>query len=459
MAEFPKELADAVKDRNISAIRTILHDQTPSEIAGILSTAGDPDAGALLFRCLPRDIATQTFEYLPHSEQTELLESLATSEIANVLNEMADDDRTRFFEELPASVVKRLLGIMSADERSKAVKLLGYPEDSVGRLMSPHYIAVHPSQTVSETLDFVRENGKDSETLTMVYVVNEAGELIDDIRMRAFLLAPLDARVTDLMNNRFVALKASDTQEDAVAVFREADLPALPVTDPDGYLIGVITSDDILDVAEQEATEDIQKFGGLEALDLPYVETPLLSMVKKRAGWLVILFLGEMLTASAMGHFEEEIAQAVVLALFVPLIISSGGNSGSQAATLVIRAMALKELSLRDWWWVIRREVFSGLSLGIILGSIGFVRIALWQKLGFFDYSEHWLLVAFTIFLSLIAIVLWGTITGSMIPFIMRRLGADPAASSAPFVATLVDVTGIVIYFSIAAVVLRGTLL
>jgi magnesium transporter len=459
MAEFPKELADAVKDRNISAIRTILRDQTPSEIAGILSSAGDPDAGALLFRCLPRDIATQTFEYLPLSEQTELLESLATSEIANILNEMADDDRTRFFEELPASVVKQLLGIMSADEREKAVKLLGYPEDSVGRLMSPHYIAVHPSWTVQQALDHIRKTGKDSETLTMAYVVNEAGQLIDDIRMRSFLLAPLDAHVTDLMNNRFVALKTSDTQEDAVAVFREADLPALPVTDPDGYLIGVITSDDILDVAEQEATEDIQKFGGLEALDLPYVETPFLSMVKKRAGWLVILFLGEMLTASAMGHFEEEIAQAVVLALFVPLIISSGGNSGSQAATLVIRAMALKELSLRDWWWVIRREVFSGLSLGVILGSIGFVRITLWQKLGFFDYTEHWILVAFTIFLSLIAIVLWGTITGSMIPFIMRRLGLDPAASSAPFVATLVDVTGIVIYFSIAAVVLRGTLL
>jgi magnesium transporter len=290
-------------------------------------------------------------------------------------------------------------------------------------------------------------------------VIDDGGRLVDDIRMRLFLLAPLDHHVSDLMDHEFTALKATDVQEEAVVVFRKADLPALPVTDSDGILIGIVTNDDILDVAERIATEDQQKFGGLEALDLPYVETPILQMVKKRAGWLIILFLGEMLTASAMGHFDDEISKAVVLALFIPLIISSGGNSGSQAATLVIRAVALKELTLRDWWFVMRREIFSGLALGTILGLIGFVRIAVWQKLQIFNYTEHWAKVALTIFLSLIGIVMWGTLSGSMIPFALKRVGLDPATSSAPFVATLVDVTGLILYFSIAAVILKGTLL
>ncbi len=459
MESFEPALADAIKKRDLSAIRGVLGELPPTDIANALSRTETMEDRALIFRCLPRELATDAFEYLPHTEQSQLLESLANSEVADILNEMADDDRTRLFEELPAKAARRLLELLSDEERSKAIQLLGYPDDSVGRLMTPHYVAVHPSWTVQQVLDHVRQRGRDSETLTMIYVVNDAEKLIDDIRMRAFLLAPLDARVTDLMNNRFVALRATDAQEDAVAVFRNADLPALPVTDSDGVLIGIVTSDDMLDVAEQEATEDIQKFGGLEALDLPYVDTPLLTLIKKRAGWLIILFLGEMMTASAMGYFEHEISQAVVLALFIPLIISSGGNSGSQAATLVIRAMALKELNLRDWWYVMRREIFAGLSLGLILGGIGFLRVALWQRLGFFNYSEHYLLVATTIFLSLVAIVLWGTISGSMIPFVMRRLGLDPATSSAPFVATLVDVTGIVIYFSIAAFVLQGTLL
>ncbi|QYO65967.1 magnesium transporter [Leptolyngbya sp. 7M] len=459
LTEKRDTILEVLRKRSVSEIRASISDLAPNEIASLIPTISTPEDRALLFRVLPREIATETFEYLPHRDQKELTESLANEEVALILESMADDDRTRFFEELPSGVAQRLLLLLSESERRKATLLLGYPEDSVGRLMTPHYVMVRPHWTVQQALEHIRKFGKDSETLTMVYVVNERGVLIDDIRMRLFLLASPETRVTDLMNNRFVALKATDSQEDAVSVFREADLPALPVTDADGALIGVVTADDILDIAEQEATEDIQKFGGLEALELPYVETPFLSLIKKRAGWLVILFIGEMLTASAMGYFEHEIAQAVVLALFVPLIISSGGNSGSQAATLVIRAMALKEISLRDWFWVIRREIFSGLSLGIILGSIGYLRITLWQKLGFFNYSEHWPLVALTIFLSLVAIVMWGTVSGSMIPFVMRRVGLDPATSSAPFVATLVDVTGIVIYFSIAAIVLRGTLL
>src|SRR5262249_31437531 len=284
------------------------------------------------------------------------------------------------------------------------------------------------------------------------------GMLIDDIRMRRFLLADPASHVTELMDNHFVALKATDDSKTAVNVFRKADLAALPVTDSEGVLIGIVTNDDILDVAEERATEEIQKFGGSEALDEPYMRIAFLRMVKKRAGGLVILFLGEMLTATAMGFFEKEIERAVVLALFVPLIISSGGNSGSQAATLVIRALALGEVSLSDWWRIMRREIFSGLALGAILGSIGFLRIAVWSA--FSDlYGPHWLLVALTVGVALIGIVIWGTLSGSMLPLLLRKVGFDPAASSAPFVATLVDVTGLIIYFTVAAVILRGTLL
>ncbi|MEW6360499.1 MAG: magnesium transporter [Pyrinomonadaceae bacterium] len=459
MESVTQQVLDAARRRDFATVRRLTAALEASDIANLMEEIDNPSDLALVFRCLPRNLATDVFEYLALPEQTKLVESLTNEEVSQVLETMADDDRTRFFEELPGEVTKRLLSLLSEEERKKALQLLGYPEGSVGRLMSPHYVRVKPHWTVRQVLDHVREHGKDSETLTMVYVVNDRGQLIDEIRMRAFLLAPLDTKVSDLMNYRFVALKATDSQEEAVNVFREADLPALPVTDSDGVLIGVVTSDDILDVAEAEATEDIQKFGGLEALDLPYVDTPFFTLIRKRAGWLVILFLGEMLTASAMGHFDQEIERAVVLALFVPLIISSGGNSGSQAATLVIRAMALKELTIKDWWYVMRREILSGFFLGIILGSIGVLRITLWQKLGLFDYTEHWPLVALTIFLSLIGIVMWGTLSGSMIPFVLKRLGLDPATSSAPFVATLVDVTGLVIYFSIAAIVLRGTLL
>ena len=336
--------------------------------------------------------------------------------------------------------------------------LLGYPERSIGRLMTPSYVAVREHWTVGEVLDYVRAHGQDSETLNVIYVVDEQGLLIDDIRIREFLLAPLDRRVADLMDRRFVALTASDDQQAAVAVFRQYDRSALPVTDTAGALIGIVTIDDVLDVAEATATREIQRIGGSEALDEPYMHIAFGRMIQKRAGWLTALFLGEMLTATAMGAFEAEISKAVVLAMFVPLIISSGGNSGSQAATLVIRALALGEVGLRDWWRVMRREILAGLALGAILGSIGFLRISLWSA--FSDmYGEHWPLIAVTVALSLIGVVLWGTLTGSLLPLLMRRLGFDPAASSAPFVATLVDVTGLVIYFSVALVVLRGTLL
>jgi magnesium transporter len=311
---------------------------------------------------------------------------------------------------------------------------------------------------VQEVLDYVRAHGQDSETLNMVYVVDEDGMLVDDIRMRGFLLAPLSAHVSDLMDNRYDALKATEDSQTAVNLFRRTGLFALPVTDTDGVLIGIVTIDDVLEVAEAEATRDIQKIGGSEALDEPYFQVRMAEMLKKRAGWLSALFLGEMLTATAMAFYEKQIAKAVLLAVFVPLIISSGGNSGSQASTLIVRALALGEVKLPDWWRVIRRELAAGLGLGAILGTLGVVRILAWQA-ALHIYGEHYLLVALTVGCSLVGVVLWGTLAGSMLPFILRRLGFDPASASAPFVATVVDVTGLVIYFSVASFFLRGTLL
>ena len=457
MQTIPINLDKAIRERDFAGLRDAFDDLSPSELATLIQDL-PIEQQTTVFRILPRRLAAKTFEYLPLKEQEEMLRSLAHEEVGAILNEMSDDDRTKLLEELPAAATRQMLELLNDEERAKAVKLLGYPEGSVGRLMTPHYIAVRPHWTVQEVLDYVRRHGQDSETLNLVYVVDKDGVLIDDIRMRRFLLADPERCVTDLMDDRFTALKATDDRQTAVNVFRQADLAALPVTDSDGILIGIVTSDDILDVAEELATEDIQRFGGSEALDEPYMKIAFRRMVRKRAGWLVILFLGEMLTATAMGFFEKEIERAVVLALFVPLIISSGGNSGSQAATLVIRALALGEVKLKDWWRVVRREVFTGLALGSILGCIGFMRIAVWSA--FSDlYGPHWLLVAITVGVALVGIVLWGTLAGSMLPLILRKLGFDPAASSAPFVATLVDVTGLVIYFTVASIILRGTLL
>src|SRR5262249_13305336 len=354
-------LEKAIRARDFAGLRDAFDDLPPSELAPLIQDL-PIEQQTTVFRILPRKLAAKTFEYLPLKEQEEMLKSLAQEEVASILNGMSPDDRTVLLEELPAAATKQMLALLNDEERIKAVRLLGYPESSVGRLMTPHYIAVRPHWTVREVLDYVRQHGHDSETPNLNYVRDARGMLIDDIRMRLFLLADPERRVTELMDNRFTALKATDNRHTAVSVFRQADLAALPVTDSDGVLIGIVTNDDILDVAEALATEDIQRIGGTEALDEPYMQIDIRRMVRKRAGWLVVLFLGEMLTATAMGFFEKEIERAVVLALFVPLIISSGGNSGSQAATLVIRALALGEVKLRDWWRVMRREVFSGLA-------------------------------------------------------------------------------------------------
>jgi magnesium transporter len=451
------EIDALIQSRDVATLKEVLDDFLPPDLAELIGDVTERDQ-AVIFRLLPKKTAAETFEFLDLDAQESLLKALGKEEVSTILNEMHPDDRTALFEELPDNVVKDVIVLLTPEERKVAQSLLGYPEESVGRLMTPDYVAVRKEWTIREVLDFVREKGRDSETLNVIYVVDEKGKLIDDIRIREILLAPLDKRVEELMNENFVSLRPTDDQETAVKEFTKYSRVALPVVTNEGVLVGIVTVDDVLTVAEEEHTEDIQKFGGMEALDEPYISIPLMRMVKKRAGWLIILFLSEMLTATAMGFFENEIAKAVVLALFVPLIISSGGNSGSQAATLIIRAMALGEVTLKGWWIVMRREILSGLMLGSILGTIGFLRISVWSLFSTM-YGPHWILIALTVGTSLVGVVLWGTLSGSMLPFILKRFGADPATSSAPFVATLVDVTGLVIYFSVAVLLLSGTLL
>ncbi len=458
MARPADELASAVRDRDFARLRDMTRNRPANDLAELLTELGVEEQ-VVVFRVLPRMLAAEVFEYLSLESQAALVKGMAQEDVAALLNDMADDDRTRFLEELPAAATRQMLTLLTDAERSIAVSLLGYPPDSVGRLMTSHYVAIRESWTIQQVLDYIRQHGQDSETLNVLYVVDDAGVLIDDIRTREVLLNPPDRRIGEIMDRRFVALKATDDQKTAVAEFRQHDRIALPVTDTAGVLIGIVTIDDVLAVAEAEATKDIQRIGGSEALDEPYTEIAFGKMIRKRAGWLTALFLGEMLTATAMKAYEVEIGKAVVLALFVPLIISSGGNSGSQASTLVVRALALGELSLRDWWMVTRREFLAGLTLGGILGSIGLLRITIWSIVNPEAYGEHWPLIALTVGIALVGIVLWGTLIGSLLPLLLRRIGFDPAASSAPFVATLVDVTGLVIYFSVAMVTLRGTLL
>jgi len=455
-AQFP-EISSLIEQKKFLDLKGFLQVLQPPELADIIKYFS-PAEQLILLDLIPLKIAAKTFEFLDFSDQKKILNILKGEQIESILNEMAPDDRTALLGSLPNKVVKELIGLLSEEERKITLSLLGYPENSVGRLMTPDYITIESKWTIKEALDYIRTNGSDSETLNVVYVTDEDGILIDDVRSRELLLAPLDKKISDVMDSKFLYLKTSQDLDEAIDLFKKNARTVLPVIDDTGLLIGIVTIDDILNVAQREDTREMQNLGGTEALDEPYMATPLLQMVKKRAVWLVVLFIGEMLTATAMGFFENEIAKAVVLALFIPLIISSGGNSGSQATSLIIRAMALREVTLSDWWKIMKREVMSGLLLGTILGVIGFIRITVWSVFSNV-YGDHWILIAFTVGFSLVLVVLWGTLSGSMLPLILRKLKFDPAKSSAPFVATLVDVTGLVIYFLVAIIFLSGTLL
>jgi magnesium transporter len=447
------DLRELLAEKKWDIIQRTLAEFDPSDVAEIIAEAPHPDDVAL-FRLLPREQAGAVFSYLPADRQDSLLRNLTNEQMQAVLQGMSPDDQARLFEELPAEVTRRILETLSPEELKAARALLGYPPETAGRYMTPRYVSLMPGLTAGQALDLIRRVGTGMETLNVVYVVDETGKLLKELRLGALVLADPNTLVGDIEGRPLVAIPATMDREEVVAAFRKYDRVALPVVDRDGKMLGIITADDILDVAEREATEDIQKIGGMEALDKPYLDVSYREMVLKRGGWLSALFIGEMLTATAMGYFEDEIAKKVVLAMFIPLIISSGGNSGSQAATLVVRALALTELKIRDWWRVAWRELRSGVSLGAWLGSIGFSRIVLWQHLGIFDYGSDYLLVALTVWLSLIGVVTFGSLVGSMFPFLLRWLGFDPATSSAPFVATLVDVMGLVIYFVVALVVL-----
>jgi len=514
-------------------LRDALIELDPPDIAELLVEV-PPDVQGVIFRLLPRERAAQVFEYVPLNRQQQLVDSLNSETVRTLLNQMTPDDRTRLLEALPADVTRRLLDALSPEELQEARKLLGYAEGTAGRYMTPEYVALPPDIPASEALARIRKTGRGKETLNVIYLVNEKGKLLDDVRLGTLVLAAPNTMIGDIEERQPVSIPATASVNELIDAFEKYDRAALPVVDDQGIMLGIVTHDDVLEFAERRATEEIHRLGGSDALDAPYLSVGFWPMVRKRGGWLAILFLGEMLTATAMGYFEGEIERAAVVALFVPLIISSGGNSGSQGTSLIIRSLALKEVRLRDWWRVFGRELRTGLALGVLLGLIGFCRIGAWQGLSHLPhagklfrthgshelhripegmkyiaadtrllaplnlpayslpagawinrgmvvpvdtplpenvpvklkiveritaYGQYWFRIGLTVFLALIGVVTWGSITGSMLPFILRRLGFDPATSSAPFVATLVDVTGLIIYFLVAKMVLTGTLL
>ncbi len=451
-----EQFEEVINNGDQLAIRDFLNHQNISDVADLIYEF--PEFEHLIISNMSIHRSASVFKILEFPTQKSIIQELPPNKMAELLNELPADDRTSFLEELPGNVVREFIKLLDPEERKITLSLLGYPENSVGRLMTPDYVYVYEHNTVAEVLDIIRRVGKNSETIDVVYVINEAGELMDDLRIREFILNPPDKKVSDMMDERVISLNVYDDQEVANEVFKMNNRVALPVVSNSNKLLGIVTIDDVLWVTNEEFGEDIQKIGGTSALEQPYLEMPIFALFKKRVFWMIILFVGELMTISAMHQFEAEIAKVVILATFIPLIISSGGNSGSQAATLIIQAMALKEISLEDWWKIMRREIVSGLLLGLTLCMIGIGVILIWHNFSSI-FGEYYISIAFTVGLSLIGIILWGTLVGSMLPLILKRLGADPAASSTPFVATLVDVTGLIIYFSMAVLILSGKLL
>lgn len=416
---------------------------------------------AAFLSALSRERAADVLEYLNEDLRAEVLEAMSAGQAAALVTEMTPDDRADVLEDLEEESADEILAAIPAAERAETEKLLAYEPDTAGGLMTTEYVSVPAEMGVEEALAAVRKIARSErrEAMNAIYVTDSEGHLQGVMSLRELLAAPEGARVADIAWEEVVSVPASADRELVAKLTREYDLVAIPVVDEHDRIQGVVTVDDVIDALVEEHSEDTQKFGGMEAIDAPYAQTGLFTMIGKRAPWLTVLFLSEMLTAGAMQHFNEELNRAAVLVLFIPLIMSSGGNSGSQATSLIIRAMALGEIGLRDWWRVLLRELPSGLVLGGILGTIGFFRILIWQNLHFWNYGTHYHLVAVTIAVALLGVVTFGSLAGSMLPFLLKRLGFDPASASAPFVATLVDVTGLSIYFYVALVILRGTLL
>jgi len=452
------EITEMLDGKQNHLVRESLVELYDAEIADLLAALDDRHR-VLAFLLLPRERAANVFTFLAAHDQEWLLTELKPEHLAPMFDAMAPDDRVAIFDDLPENLANTMLRLLRPEERAQTQALLDYPPESVGRVMTNEFITLKPDWTVAQASAHIRQHAMEAETLDTIFVVNEKGELLDDVRLRQLFLAEPAAMIDSIIDGNVVSLRAIDDREEAVRAFEKYDRPVLAVVNDRNLLVGVVTFDDVADVAEEETTEDIQKIGGMEALNEPYMESTIWALVRKRGLWLSVLFVGEMLTATVMQLFEEEIEKAAVLALFLPLIIASGGNSGSQASTLVIRAMALGEVTARDWKKVLRRELICGVVLGLMLGVIGFMRINIWEWFNFYDYGEHYRLLGYTIAVTLVGIVLWGTIMGSMLPLILHRLKLDPATISAPLVATLVDVTGLVIYFTAAILFLRGTML
>jgi magnesium transporter len=447
-------------DESFVGIGEVVADLAAADLAELINQLTLAEA-ATVVSMLPVARAIEIFNQPTMRRRAAILEQLEPPRAAEILSGLAADERTDVVQKMGHHERHRILPKLSAEMRKELEGLLQYPAHTAGGIMTTEFVRLDLKMTVGDALKRIRSVAREKESIYACYVMEPGtGHLLGAVSLRDLVMAELNTPLADVMRRKPVTVNALDDQEVVAQRIGKYNLLAVPVLEKDGSVVGFVTVDDVIDVLIEEGTEDILRMAAVEpgALDKPYMQVSLPLMIRKRAGWLVILFLGEMLTATAMGFFEKEIARAVVLALFVPLIISSGGNSGSQASTLVIRALALGEVALRDWWRVMRREIFSGLGLGLILGTIGFLRITVWSAFSNI-YGTHWPLVALTVGLALIGIVLWGTLAGSMLPFVLRRLGFDPATSSAPFVATLVDVTGLVIYFSVAVVLLRGTLL
>ncbi len=448
---------DILSKGDMHLLREFLDEQNISDVVELVNEF--PENEATIIDNMTVHRAVSVFKILDINQQKDIIKELPARKTAKILNELPPDDRTDFLEELPKAAIRDLIKLLDPEERKITLSLLGYPEDSVGRLMTPDYVYVYAHYTVAEVLNNIRKYGKKYETIDVIYIIDENGCLVDDIRIRDVLIEQPDAIIKDIIDGRFVALNVYDDQEHASQVFKMNNRTAIPVVDDNDVLLGIVTIDDILWVTNEEFSEDMQKMGGTEALNEPYLDISIFKLFKKRITWLVVLFIGELFTATAMGYFEDELAKVLVLASFIPLILSTGGNSGSQSSTLIIQAMSVGEITIADWWKILRREIISGFLLGVLLGILGFFRVTAWHMIVPGFYGVHWLLIAITIGFTILGVVIWGTMMGSMLPIVLKRLGADPAVSSAPFVATLVDVTAILIYFSLAYLFLQGTLL
>src|SRR5690625_112832 len=452
------ELDELIENKEWVTIKEVLEDVPAVDVSELLEEL-EPEVAVVIFRLLKKSKAADVFSYLSSAKGVELLEVFSRQQLSDVMSNLEPDERVALLEELPGDLTQKVLNSLAPDDVAQVRRLLGYPAESVGRLMTTNYVRIKQHWTVAKSFEHIRRFGRTAETVNVIYVTDKNEKLIDDLRLNQLILAEPDTLISDIMDNTFVALSAFDDQEEAVWMLSKYDRIALPVVDSGGILVGIVTVDDILDVAEEETTEDMHLMAGMSALDKSYTETNIGEMVQKRVGWLILLFLGQMFTVTAMASYEDTLEMAAILALFIPMIISSGGNSGSQAATLIIRSISTNDLKLNDWLTVLKKELISGLLLGSILGIMGTIVIALWMMMRGDPFTYALMMQAFTVGTSLVGVVLFGNLSGAMLPFIMSKIGLDPAVTSAPFVATIVDVTGIFIYFSTAVFLLKGVVL